>query len=37
MQYEGISLMVTYHPAALEGVQAIKKLHDELVKNNSIH
>ncbi len=42
MQYEGIPLMVTYHPAALlrnpnwkrpawEDVQAIKKLHDELV------
>jgi DNA polymerase len=43
MQYEGIPLMVTYHPAALlrnpnwkrpawEDVQAVRKLHDELVK-----
>ncbi len=42
MQYEGIPLMVTYHPAALlrnpnwkrptwEDVQAMRKLHDELV------
>jgi DNA polymerase len=41
-QYEGIPLMVTYHPAALlrnpnwkrpawEDVQAVRKLHDELV------
>lgn len=43
MQYEGIPLMVTYHPAALlrnpnwkrpawEDVQAVRKMHDELVK-----
>jgi DNA polymerase len=42
MEYEGTPLMVTYHPAALlrnpewkrpawEDVQAIRKLHDELV------
>ncbi len=42
MQYEGIPLMVTYHPAALlrnpnwkrpawEDVQAVRKLHDELI------
>ncbi len=42
MQYEGTPLMVTYHPAALlrnpnwkrptwEDVQAVRKLHDELV------
>lgn len=42
MQYEGIPLIVTYHPAALlrnpnwkrpawEDVQAVRKLHDELV------
>lgn len=42
MKYEGIPLMVTYHPAALlrnpnwkrptwEDVQAVRKLHDELV------
>ena len=42
MQYEGIPLMVTYHPAALlrnpnwkrptwEDVQAVRKLHDDLV------
>ncbi len=42
LQYEGIPLMVTYHPAALlrnpnwkrpawEDVQAARKLHDELV------
>jgi uracil-DNA glycosylase len=42
MQYEGTPLMVTYHPAALlrnpnwkrptwEDVQALRKLHDELV------
>lgn len=42
MKYEGIPLMVTYHPAALlrnpnwkrpvwEDVQALRKLHDELV------
>jgi len=43
MRYEGIPLMVTYHPAALlrnpnwkrptwEDVQAVRKLHDELVQ-----
>jgi len=43
MQYEGIPLMVTYHPAALlrnpnwkrptwEDVQAVRRLHDELVQ-----
>lgn len=43
LRYEGIPLMVTYHPAALlrnpnwkrptwEDVQAVRKLHDELVK-----
>jgi uracil-DNA glycosylase family 4 len=43
MQYEGIPVMVTYHPAALlrnpnwkrptwEDVQAVRKLHDDLVK-----
>ena len=42
LQYEGTPLMVTYHPAALlrnpnwkrptwEDVQAVRKLHDELV------
>jgi DNA polymerase len=42
LQYEGIPLMVTYHPAALlrnpnwkrptwEDVQAVRKLHDQLV------
>ena len=42
MEYEGIPLMVTYHPAALlrnpnwkrptwEDVQAVRKMHDELV------
>jgi len=42
LEYEGIPLMVTYHPAALlrnpnwkrptwEDVQAVRKLHDELV------
>ena len=42
MQYEGIPLMVTYHPAALlrnpnwkrpawEDVQAVRKMHDELL------
>jgi uracil-DNA glycosylase len=42
-QFEGIPLMVTYHPAALlrnpnwkrptwEDVQAVRKLHDELVR-----
>lgn len=44
LTYEGIPLMVTYHPAALlrnpnwkrpawEDVQAVRKMHDELVKN----
>lgn len=44
MQYEGVPVMVTYHPAALlrnpnwkrpawEDVQAVRKLHDELLKN----
>lgn len=43
LQYEGIPLMVTYHPAALlrnpnwkrptwEDVQAVRKLHDELLQ-----
>ncbi|MBI5472245.1 MAG: uracil-DNA glycosylase [Ignavibacteriae bacterium] len=43
MQYEGVPVMITYHPAALlrnpnwkrpawEDVQAVRKLHDELVK-----
>ena len=43
MRYEGIPLMVTYHPAALlrnpnwkrptwEDVQAVRRLHDELVQ-----
>ncbi len=43
LQYEGIPVMVTYHPAALlrnpnwkrptwEDVQAVRKLHDDLVK-----
>jgi DNA polymerase len=43
LQYEGIPLMVTYHPAALlrnpnwkrptwEDVQAVRKMHDDLVK-----
>lgn len=42
MEYEGVPVMVTYHPAALlrnpnwkrpvwEDVQAVKKLHDELI------
>lgn len=42
MQYEGVPVMVTYHPAALlrnpnwkrpawEDVQALRKLHDELI------
>jgi uracil-DNA glycosylase family 4 len=46
VQYEGIPLMVTYHPAALlrnpawkrptwEDVQAARKLHDELVGRDS--
>ncbi len=46
MQYEGIPLMVTYHPAALlrnpnwkrptwDDVQAMRKLHDELVRSES--
>jgi uracil-DNA glycosylase len=46
MQYEGIPLLVTYHPAALlrnpnwkrptwEDVQALRKLHDELVNGSS--
>ena len=46
MKYEGIPLMVTYHPAALlrnpnwkrpawEDVQAVRKLHDELVARGS--
>jgi len=46
MKYEGIPLMVTYHPAALlrnpnwkrpawEDVQAVRKLHDELVAKGS--
>lgn len=45
LRYEGIPLMVTYHPAALlrnpnwkkptwEDVQAVRKLHDELVEKN---
>ncbi len=45
LAYEGIPLMVTYHPAALlrnpnwkrptwEDVQALRKLHDELVAKN---
>jgi len=45
LRYEGIPLMVTYHPAALlrnpnwkrptwEDVQAVRKLHDELVRND---
>lgn len=44
LTYEGIPLMVTYHPAALlrnpnwkrpawEDVQAVRKLHDELIKS----
>lgn len=44
MQYEGVPVMMTYHPAALlrnpnwkrpawEDVQAVRKLHDELVTN----
>ncbi|MEO8167974.1 MAG: uracil-DNA glycosylase [bacterium] len=44
MQYEGVPVMITYHPAALlrnpnwkrpawEDVQAVRKLHDELVHN----
>ncbi len=43
MEYEGVPVMITYHPAALlrnpnwkrpawEDVQAVRKLHDELVK-----
>lgn len=43
LQYEGIPVMITYHPAALlrnpnwkrptwEDVQAVKKLHDDLLK-----
>jgi DNA polymerase len=42
MQYEGVPVMITYHPAALlrnpnwkrptwEDVQAVRKLHDELM------
>lgn len=45
MEYEGVPVMITYHPAALlrnpnwkrptwEDVQAVKKLHDELVAKN---
>ncbi len=45
MQYEGVPVMITYHPAALlrnpnwkrpawEDVQAVRKLHDELVGKN---
>jgi uracil-DNA glycosylase family 4 len=45
LQYEGIPLMVTYHPAALlrnpnwkrptwEDVQAMRKLHDELLEKS---
>lgn len=45
MDYEGVPFMVTYHPAALlrnpnwkrptwEDVQALRKLHDELVTKN---
>jgi uracil-DNA glycosylase family 4 len=45
LHYEGIPLMVTYHPAALlrnpnwkrptwEDVQAVRTLHDELLKSN---
>ncbi len=45
MTYEGVPVMVTYHPAALlrnpnwkrpawEDVQAVRKLHDELVSRN---
>ncbi len=44
MQYENVPVMITYHPAALlrnpnwkrpawEDVQAVRKLHDELVNN----
>lgn len=44
MQYEGVPVMVTYHPAALlrnpnwkrpawEDVQAVRKMHDELVNS----
>jgi len=46
LQYDGIPLMITYHPAALlrnpnwkrptwEDVQAVRKLHDELVNADS--
>ncbi|MBX2991793.1 MAG: uracil-DNA glycosylase [Bacteroidetes bacterium] len=46
MQYEGVPVMITYHPAALlrnpnwkrpawEDVQAVRKLHDELVANST--
>jgi uracil-DNA glycosylase len=45
MEYEGVPVMITYHPAALlrnpnwkrptwEDVQAVRKLHDELVAKN---
>jgi uracil-DNA glycosylase family 4 len=45
MEYEGVPVMITYHPAALlrnpnwkrptwEDVQAVKKLHDELLAKN---
>jgi DNA polymerase len=46
MQYEGVPVMITYHPAALlrnpnwkrpawEDVQAVKKLHDELMQGST--
>ncbi len=46
MQYEGVPVMITYHPAALlrnpnwkrpawEDVQAVRKLHDELLANTT--
>lgn len=46
MQYEGVPVMITYHPAALlrnpnwkrpawEDVQAVRRLHDELVADST--
>lgn len=47
LAYEGVPVMITYHPAALlrnpawkrptwEDVQAVRKLHDELVAKNGV-
>lgn len=47
LSYEGVPVMITYHPAALlrnpawkrptwEDIQAVKKLHDELVMKNGV-